>query len=75
MRAPMQELLQMYREYNDKRFDELRADLQEISLKLETMNEFKVQMIASSRVVSMVISAICGLVTLIASTVISIKYK
>lgn len=71
----MQELLQMYREYNDKRFDELRADLQEISLKLETMNEFKVQMIASSRVVSMVISAICGLVTLIASTVISIKYK
>lgn len=71
----MQELLQMYREYNDKRFDELRDDLQEISLKLEGINEFKVRMVANSRLVSLIVSAICGFITLLVTTFVSIKYK
>jgi tetrahydromethanopterin S-methyltransferase subunit G len=69
------ELLTMYREYNDKRFDEVRKDLQEIQEKLNEIHDFKVQMIANSRLVSMVVSAVCGLVTLIITTIVSIKFK
>lgn len=66
-----EELLKMYREYNDKRFDEVRADLQDIRLRMEEVNNFKVEMIASSRTVSMVVSAICGLMTLLATIYIN----
>ena len=71
----MEELLKMYREYNDKRFDEVRADLQEVNRKLDEIHDFKVTTIATSRTVSMIVSALCGLLTLITSAAITINFK
>ena len=61
-------------EETNKRLDCLKEDLQDIQLRIEALHEFKVQQIATSRTVSFIISGVCGLITLIVSAVISIKY-
>lgn len=70
----MENLLKMYQEYSDKKFDEIREDIQEIRQRMDEIHEFKVKSIATSRTVSMIISAICGLVTLLVTSFLTIKF-
>ena len=70
----LEHLIKYHIEETHKRFDDLKEDLRDIQLRIESLHEFKVQQIATSRTVSFIISGVCGLITLIVSTVISIKY-
>lgn len=63
----MMELLKHHIEETRDRFDEVRADLQDIRCKLEAIHEFKVSTIATSRTVSFIVSAISGIITLLIS--------
>ena len=71
----MEELLKMYREYNDKRFDEVRDDIKDIASRIEDLREFKIQQIAAARTVSMIISSVCGFITLIVSSLLTVKFS
>lgn len=66
------DLLKHHIEETRSRFDEVRSDLQEIRAKLEDIKEFKIDAIATSRTVSFIVSAISGLITLVA-TALTIK--
>lgn len=70
----MQDLFKLYTEYTDKRFDDIKEDLHDLGAKIDDLREFKVEMVATSRLVSFIISAVSGLITLIISTIVSIKY-
>ena len=70
----MEHLLKMYQEYSDKKFDEIREDIQEIRQRMDEIHEFKVTSIATSRTVSMIVSAVCGLVTLLVTSFLTIKF-
>lgn len=70
----MEDDLKFYREYNDRRFDEIRSDIRDLATRLEELNEFKISQIATSRTISVVISAICGLITLIVSSFLTVKF-
>lgn len=69
----MRELLQMYREYSDKRFDTIDEELQEIRVVLQEIKEFKIQSINGAKVVSTIVSAVSGVVTLIITWVLTHK--
>lgn len=70
----MEHLLKMYQEYSDRKFDEIREDIHEIRQKMDEIHEFKVTSIATSRTVSMIVSAVCGLVTLLVTSFLTIKF-
>lgn len=70
----MEELFKYYVEQTNKRFDDLKEDLRDIQMRIESLHEFKVEQIATSRTISLIISGVCGLITLIVSTLVSIKY-
>ena len=70
----MEQLFKLYTEYNDKKFDEVRSDIHELRQKIEEIHEFKVTSIATSRTVSMIVSAVCGLVTLLVTSFLTIKF-
>lgn len=69
----MESLLKYHIQSTEKRFDELNSNIKELSQKMDNVNEFKVKMIASSRTVSFIISAVCGAITLLVS-VFTIKH-
>lgn len=71
----MDKLLEHHIRDTERRFDEVREDLGGISKKLTDVQEFKVQMIINARWVSLVVSAVCGLVTMAVTTFVSVKYK
>lgn len=62
----MEELLRYFiQETNEK--------LMSIETKLEDLQEFKVEMMASARITSLIISSFCGLVTLL-TTLVTVYY-
>lgn len=69
----MENLLKYHIQATEKKFDELHDSIKELSQKMDNVNEFKVKMIASSRTVSFIISAVCGAITLLVS-VFTIKH-
>ncbi|HLB41220.1 MAG TPA: hypothetical protein VJJ83_05495 [Candidatus Babeliales bacterium] len=71
----MDSVLDYHIGHSDKKFEELKIQIEALSEKVDELREFKVQMIATSRLVSLVVSAFSGLITLIVSTVITIKFK
>jgi len=64
-------MLKHHIESTEKKFDSISEDIKELSLKVDDLREFKTKLIISSRFFAFVVSAICGLVTLIASTVVT----
>lgn len=55
--------------YTRERFAAIESRLEKIETKIDNFSEFKASMIVSTRFVSLVVSAVCGLVTLIATIV------
>lgn len=64
-------LLSYHIEQTGKKFDEVRDELKSLIEKVDALQEFKVSIIINARWVSLVVSAICGFVTLVATTALS----
>lgn len=67
----MEQLLRYHIEVTEKQFTEMREELVVIRDKLDALQEFKIQMLTNSRTVSFVVSAICGLVTMVVSGIVN----
>lgn len=67
-------ILEYHIDETSKRFTEVKEDLSELKLKMDELKGFKIEMLATSRLVSMIISATCGIITLTVSTIVSIKF-
>jgi hypothetical protein len=69
----MEELLKYFIKETGEKFAEVKSDLSEINEKLGDLREFKIQMLASARTTSFIVSAICGFITLLA-TVLAVPW-
>jgi hypothetical protein len=61
----MEELLKYYMEETNKRITSMES-------KLEDLTKFKIEMVASARTTSLVVSGLCGLITMIVSVGVAI---
>lgn len=62
-------LLQHHIEETRGNFADVREDLRELKVSLAELKTFRTEMIVTSRTVSLVVSAVCGFITLVASVV------
>jgi hypothetical protein len=67
------ELQKYFMKETNKKFEDLQKDISSIQAQLSDLRSFKVAMMVSSRWVSLIISAVCGLATLLTSAWISAK--
>ena len=67
------ELLTYFMDQTDKRFEMIQGDVKAISRNLEDLRSFKAEMLVSSRWVSLIISAVCGLATMLLSAYLSFR--
>jgi len=65
------ELLQYHIDNTNKQFDEVKDKLHEINQRLDDVQKFKVEMLVSSRWISLVVSSVCGFFTLVATSILS----
>lgn len=70
----MEPILEYHIEETGKRFNDIKEDLRDIKTRLDELREFKIETIATSRLVSLLVSAVCGLITLTISTIVAIKF-
>lgn len=63
------DLLEHHIEETRRQLDDVKAELKNIRDRLDDLHRFKADLIASSRTVSLIVSAVCGFITLIATTV------
>lgn len=68
----MDKLIDYFIEETNKKFDDVKDRVDSIHKRLDDIEKFKVEMMVSSRWVSLLVSAACGLITLTASSVVSI---
>lgn len=65
----MDRLLDYHMKQTEKRFDELKADIHDqfmlVNTKLEDLTRFKIEMLASARTTSLIVSSLCGLLTMV----------
>lgn len=69
------QLLRHHIEETREKFQEIKEDLGEIRDKLECISAFKIEVATTSRNVSLIVSAFCGLITLLATVFVAIKTK
>lgn len=67
----MDKLLERHMVETDRKFEELKDDMALLVAKIDDLRDFKIQLLASSRFFSLVVSAICGLFTLAASSFVT----
>lgn len=67
----MEQLLQHHIHQTEKNFDEIKNELTHFNSKLDDLAKFKAEMITSSRWVSVIVSAICGAVTMTGSALLN----
>ncbi len=60
----MEKLLQYFMQETDKKFDSIGSDLRGVNAKLDDLTKFKVEMLATARTTSLIVSVLSGLVTL-----------
>jgi hypothetical protein len=66
-----EELLKYHIQDTGKKFDDLNDSLKMINSRLDDVQAFKMEMIISARWVSLIVSALCGLVTMTGSAVLN----
>lgn len=70
-KSVMDNVLKYHIENTNKQFDEIKESLHEIHDRIDDVQKFKAEMLISSRIVSVIISAVCGFLTMIATTILS----
>jgi uncharacterized protein YlxW (UPF0749 family) len=66
----MEELLKYHIRDTEKRFEELKDSVQSLEEKLDDVAKFKAEMLVSARWVSLIISAVCGAVTMVTTALV-----
>lgn len=66
-------LLNYHINETNQKFAEIKEDLEQIRERLDKLSEFKIDMIATSRTVSFIVSALCGILSLLVTTLVSLK--
>ena len=66
----MEDVLQYHINETNQNFRDIRNDLKSINEKLDAVNEFKISTVITARWVSLIISSVCGLITLVATGVV-----
>lgn len=69
------ELLRHHIEETREKFQEIKEDLSYVRDRLDGISAFKIEIATTSRNVSFIVSAICGLITLLATVFIAVKTK
>jgi ABC-type glycerol-3-phosphate transport system permease component len=64
-------LLEHHMKETGRRFDEVSNHIEELSLKLDGLSEFKVRTIVNARWVSMVVSGVCGFITMVVTAFVA----
>lgn len=64
-------LLAYHIEQTGDKFAEVRDELKTLNEKIDALHEFKITLLVNTRWVSLIVSAVCGLVTMIATTALS----
>lgn len=67
-----QNLLEYFIQESNKKHDELKAEITKVYGQLEDLKKFKVEMVVTARHVSIWVSGVLGLVTMIASAVVTV---
>lgn len=67
----MEKLIQYFMDHTDKRFDEVRGEINKLGESLADLSKFKIEMLASARTSAFLVSVVCGAITLI-STVLTV---
>lgn len=67
----MDELLKRHIQETDRNFENIHEELLSLSKQIEDLKDFKMRLLISSRFFSFLVSAICGAVTLIASSFVT----
>lgn len=65
----MEKLLQYFMTDTEKKFDSLNAKVDNVFNKIDDLTKFKIEMIASARMTALIVSALCGGITLIGTVV------
>lgn len=69
----MEQLLRYFMAETNKRFDEIGLRFDGVSEKIDGLQKFKIETIASARWVSLVVSGICGFITMVVSAYVTSK--
>lgn len=67
----MDELLKRHIVETDRKFEELQEDVALLVSKIDDLRDFKIRLLVSSRFFSMIIGAICGAISLLASSFVT----
>ncbi len=71
----MDNILKYHIEDTKEKLLEIKEDIEDLTATIEDLKEFKIQLVATSRLTSLIVSAICGFVTLAVSTLVAVKFK
>lgn len=71
----MEQLLDYFMKETNKRFDTVDDQFASIASKLEDLVKFKIQMMTSTLWTSVIVSGLCGLLTMLATVWIAVKTK
>jgi predicted translin family RNA/ssDNA-binding protein len=63
----MEKLIRYFMEETNKKFDEVKKDIKDVKTSVQSLNEFKVSLMVSSRWVSLIVSTLVGIFTFFAS--------
>lgn len=69
----MEKLLKYFMEDTGKKIDQLNEDLHLINVKLEDLRAFKIEMMSSAKMTSLIMSAIMGIVSF-GATILTVIY-
>jgi len=67
----MEELLKRHIAETDRRFDEVIEVLKQLNGEVSNLRDFKTSMVVSSRGIALLVSSICGFLTMIATSLVS----
>lgn len=70
----MEELLKYFIKETDRKFDDIRSNMEGVNVKLEDLTKFKVEMLATARATSFMVSVVVGVISTAISVFISIRY-
>lgn len=71
MEDTVKEMLKMHMDQDEKNLKDISERLGHIEAKLDDLTTFKIEMVSSSKLISLAISAVCGFLSVIASGVVT----
>jgi hypothetical protein len=69
----MEQLLKYFMQETDKKLDELKDEVSTVRHKLEDIQKFKTELLATARTTSFIVSLICGTITIAITIVMFFK--